>query len=159
MAERTLKMNKEEFISALREKLSEELSLAQTEGHLHYYDNYISQEMSMGNSQEDVIASLGDPVLLARTILQTAGNEAYEDPYQQKNESPIYYNGEEPQREKDAFGMNSISGWGCFGVAIVGIIILIAILRLVGAVVSAVLPIVLPVIIVLFIITLIKQRR
>jgi len=159
-------MNKIEFLSALREKLQEELSQAQIQGHIRYYDNYISQEIQSGKNEEEVIAALGDPTLLARTILETPGNgnSDYGTYYNsEETGTPTktqFYDDEENSGQSDPYmQLKTVSPWGCFGIAIVGILILIVILSFVGVVLNAVLPVLFPVVLILLIISIIRSRK
>lgn len=63
-------MTRQEFIDALGRALRRELSEQEVEDNLRYYETYISQEMSGGKSEAEVIAQLGDPRLIAKTILE-----------------------------------------------------------------------------------------
>lgn len=68
-------MNKHEFIDRLRAALSGRLPAPQVEDTVNYYQDYINMEMRKGRTEEDVLRSLGDPRLIARTIIQTNGGE------------------------------------------------------------------------------------
>ena len=61
-------MSKREFLEVLRETLSEELSQNVVNGHIQYYDQYISDEIRKGASETEVTGRLGDPRLIARTV-------------------------------------------------------------------------------------------
>ncbi len=66
-------MNKREFIERLRTALSGRIPAPQVEDTVNYYQDYINVEMRKGRSEEEVLQSLGDPRLIARTIIQTNG--------------------------------------------------------------------------------------
>lgn len=66
-------MNKKEFIAKLRAALSGRLPAATVEETVRYYEDYINTEVRKGKREEDVLNMLGDPRLIARTILQTNG--------------------------------------------------------------------------------------
>lgn len=146
-------MNKTEFLNALKNKLEEELRDPQVSDHVHYYEQYITLEVQKGMTEEDVISALGDPVLLARTILETSNDSTCEKP--QDN----VYTTEQNRSEGTYRGINFSAGWGCLLAVIAVIIMLIVFLWLVGAIVGAVLPIIMPVVLVLFVLTLIKKRK
>lgn len=76
-------MNKNEFLEGLREALSRNVPPAVVQEQLQYYGDYIRTEVQNGRSEEEVMAELGDPRLIARTIEDTtpgAEDGAYE-PY------------------------------------------------------------------------------
>lgn len=39
--------------------------------HVQYYRNYIEEEQRKGRSEDDILNELGDPHLIARTLLDT----------------------------------------------------------------------------------------
>lgn len=63
-------MTKREFLETLGKILNRELSEAEVQDNLRYYENYIRQETANGKTEEQVLSELGDPRLIARTILQ-----------------------------------------------------------------------------------------
>jgi len=70
-------MNRQEFINILRSKLHGRIDDIVLEDHIQYYENYIFQEMKKGYSEQDVLQELGDPSLIAKTILQTSGKDYF----------------------------------------------------------------------------------
>ena len=63
-------MSKQEFLDTLRRALARELSESEVADNINYYWNYIEQQVASGKSEEQVLSELGDPRLIARTILQ-----------------------------------------------------------------------------------------
>lgn len=74
-------MNKEAFIDTLRRALYGKVSDYELTDHVRYYEDYIRQEMNRGRSEQEVLEELGDPRLIARTILETSGMKAPEVEY------------------------------------------------------------------------------
>lgn len=75
-------MNKEEFLRRLRQALAGDVPPGVIEENIRYYDSYISGEVRKGQSEEEVIAAIGDPRLIAKTIEETtegAGEGSYTD--------------------------------------------------------------------------------
>lgn len=68
-------MTKQEFLEGLRERLLEEGADVLVPENLNFYDSYIEEEKQKGRTEEDVLAELGNPVLIARSILEAAGYE------------------------------------------------------------------------------------
>ena len=62
-------MDKREFLSQLRGALAYELPPQLVESNLSYYRGYIEEELRKGRRQEEVLAELGDPKLIARSII------------------------------------------------------------------------------------------
>lgn len=63
-------MTSREFLSILEESLQGELPAAEITSNLNYYRDYI-QSQQTGKSEEEAVDGLGDPRLIARTIIST----------------------------------------------------------------------------------------
>ncbi len=79
-------MNKAEFLEELRMSLKGQIHDFEIEKHIKYYSDYFNQEMSKGNSEEDVCNQLGSARLIARTLIETSdvpifdkAEDSYED--------------------------------------------------------------------------------
>lgn len=73
-------MKRREFLSQLKSALENKLSAEEIKKNINYYEDYIEEEVRKGQAEEDVIAALGDPWALAKTILISAemgGQEYY----------------------------------------------------------------------------------
>ena len=66
-------MTKQEFLEKLRLALNGKVAGNVVTENLQYYEDYINTEIRKGRSEEEVLASLGDPRLIARTIITTTG--------------------------------------------------------------------------------------
>ena len=64
-------MSRREFLEILRSQLSGQMSQGKAAAHVRYYEDYIQSQVHNGRSEEEVLAELGDPRLIARTM-QTA---------------------------------------------------------------------------------------
>ncbi|WP_077609731.1 DUF1700 domain-containing protein [Clostridium sp. Marseille-P2415] len=67
-------MSRQEFLQRLREALSGEVPGNVIEENIRYYDEYISTEVRNGAAEDEVIASIGDPRLIAKTIMEASEN-------------------------------------------------------------------------------------
>ena len=152
-------MNKKEFLNTLGAKLKEALPMPQIEEHLKYYNDYINQEEQLGKSEQEVIDSLGDPTLLARTILETANQQNPAGVYQGQDTEDIYQEDNAAQRNVPPIVFGATSGWGCLAVAIIAILVIGLVLWLFGIVFKALTPILIPILIVLFVVAILKQRH
>lgn len=159
-------MNKQEFLEQMRTALSGEVSPAVIQENMSYYDSYISEEMRKGRSEQEVMDELGDPRLIARTIIDTSGGGF--GPSQQ-----TYYE-EQPRQSGDyqenygGFGQES---WGrqeevrkrpwyqtVLTIALV-VIIIGLVISLITGVVSILAPIAIPALLVLIIYRLIRGNQ
>lgn len=92
-------MSKSEFLNILRETLNQEVTPAVIEQNIRYYDQYINSTSKA--EEEQRIKELGDPRLIAKTIIEAEkaareknGFHGYQNSYdkgsssQQKQETP-----------------------------------------------------------------------
>ena len=74
-------MRQEEFLKTFQEALTGKVSDRIIQENVTYYQNYMNQEVQRGKSEAEVISSLGDPRLLAKTIEESNkfanGDESY----------------------------------------------------------------------------------
>ncbi len=75
-------MDRYEFINVLRSALAGKVPATTLEDNVRYYEEYIDIQIRQGKSEEEVLSELGDPRLLARTIIEAnkyaEGTESYE---------------------------------------------------------------------------------
>lgn len=80
-------MSKQEFVDRLRVSLSGRISSALVEENARYYEDYINTQIRLGESEADVLEGLGDPRLIARSIVaaenvktgNSGGSQVYGD--------------------------------------------------------------------------------
>ena len=65
-------MNKNEFLQVLKGELTNSVSGEVIEEQLRFYSEYIDTEMGKGRREEEVVAELSAPNLLARSIIEAA---------------------------------------------------------------------------------------
>lgn len=92
-------MNKEEFLIQLREYLEGKVSNEELAESLAFYRSYISEEEISGKTEEEILQSLGNPRLIAHSIIDaqeeaskgqsTGFYDVEEDSYQDENEVPM----------------------------------------------------------------------
>lgn len=72
-------MNKQEFIDRLRAALNGRVSPELVAENIHYYEDYINMEIRKGRTETEILQALGDPRLIARTIIETNGKNEQSD--------------------------------------------------------------------------------
>ena len=65
-------MSRTEFLQGLKSELEGRVPYSVIQENLRYYDSYIAEEVSKGQSEDQVIESLGGPRIIARTIVDAA---------------------------------------------------------------------------------------
>lgn len=130
-------MDRNEFLKKLKEALSEYVDKNIVVEQLDYYDKYISDEVAKGRSEKDVIAELGDPRLLAKTIKTVSGSSNAVNDYYEETKDGSSTN----QRSSQSGSQNgkryvySTSGIGCVIFALLAFIIIYLILKALGFIV------------------------
>lgn len=172
-------MTRQEFMETLGKILRRELTEAGVAENLQYYEEYIDQEVSQGKSEEQVLAALGDPRLIAMTILQveqqretdafegrggTVYTESPDGTYRESSDGSYgefgggFGHSTEDNGTGKPSGMRSfqIKGWMAGLVVILILVILCVIIGTVFAIVWRLLPIIL---VVCFFLWLIRRFR
>lgn len=143
-------MIKREFLEELKTALSGQLPADEVAGHVAYYKNYIDEQERNGKSEAEVLNMLGDPRLIARTILDTA-------PSRTENQNYFY---ERPLNREEREGKKKkLSERGKKYLYIGGAIaIVFLILSLITTLLSFLLPILLPVILICVVLSIVRKR-
>ena len=75
-------MTKSEFLEILRQQLDGEMPSGEIYSNIHYYDQYIDKELLSGRTEEEVMNGLGDPRLIAKTLIDADEGPMYNNTYQ-----------------------------------------------------------------------------
>ena len=77
-------MTKETFLSQLGSALSGNMDSGKVNENLRYYSEYISGEVQGGKTEEEVLQMLGDPWILARTLIDADNGTDRETVYERR---------------------------------------------------------------------------
>ncbi len=149
-----INMTKGEFLEELRMALQGNISQIQVNEHILYYERYIIEESRKGRTEEEVLHELGNPRLIAHTIIDTSENQG-------NNYDETYGNDtDELKQQKRLFKLNSR-----YGILSMILLILLVII-IIGFVIVFLIPVIvflIPIIWVMFLIgvvmTLIKRGK
>ena len=148
-------MNKTEFLQQLREALATDLSSRTVEENIRYYSQYISDEERKGRTEEEILNELGDPWLIAKTIINTGVPEE-KNAYDSSENND--YQGYGRRSYYDGMKVYRVDTWWKKALLIVGVIAVIGlILSLITGVVSLLAPVLVPILIIAIIINLLKR--
>lgn len=147
-------MSRAEFLDILRSQLSGQMQEGKAAAHVRYYEDYIQSKVQSGYSEEEVLAELGDPRLIAKTLIDTDPGSTQEEyaeysSYGSTTETP-------PQPEKRWKKWLDLSTWQGKAIVIAGAAIAILLLILV---IGAVLPFFIVLAIILSILSWLKKRN
>ncbi len=126
-------MTRFEFTAQLRKALSGRINHAAVNENVTYYENYIDTEIRKGRREQEVLEELGDPRLIAKTIIDTA-----------KEEDWATSETAEEEKKGNFFTGKSIR-LPVWIFVIVLLLLAVLILHIVGAVLAFLLPIAIPV--------------
>ncbi len=119
-------MNRQEFLDKLRLALSGQIEASRVEENIAYYREYISAQVRMGQPEEVVLGNLGDPRLIAKSIISAnMGEERYTQgrfAKEQMVEEEEYY---AQTREQKLPKVVHLNGWLALGVLILGLVVII----------------------------------
>ena len=104
-------MNRQEFVDRLKVSLSGKVSPGQVEENARYYEDYINTRIRLGETEESVMRELGDPRLIARSIVAAESGRTGEN-----GEDQVYGGGEEETRRRSGrrqfFRLSGMPSWG-----------------------------------------------
>lgn len=170
-------MNKIEFLQGLQSALSGNVPPETVRENLRYYSDYIREEVQKGRSERDVMEELGDPRLIARTIMDAtpgSGEGMFEEyrsfiPFGSSGADGGYA-GENrsdggPQTQGDIFtGHSSVHYYDLnkwywkLAAVLVAVLVVTLIITIVGGILSILIPILPIIFLVLIVIWFVRGR-
>lgn len=154
-------MNKQEFIDRLRAALNGRVSPNLVIENVNYYEDYINTEIRKGRAEADILQSLGDPRLIARTIIETNGSDDQTEQKGAEFQSSGYRNADYQYRENGEQYQDSpavkriqLPGWLW---AIIVILIVGVLLSVVLSILSFLAPVIIVFAVVIFLIKLFRD--
>lgn len=144
-------MDKIEFLNRLRAALTGRVDATVLAENLAYYEDYINSQMRMGRTEEEVLQSLGDPRLIAKTIIET--NEPDGSAVQEGKNN---YREDDDRNTAGRYVIRHsrlpVGAW-----LVIVIVVLIVILVVLFSLLSFLVPFLLPVLVVAFMIKLFRD--
>ncbi|MBR6664659.1 MAG: DUF1700 domain-containing protein [Lachnospiraceae bacterium] len=122
-------MGGQEFLDKLRLALSGQVAASQVEESIAYYREYISTQIRMGQSEETVLRNLGDPRLIAKSIISAnAGEESYtQGRFSREHvvDEEEYY---AQTREQNMPKVVRLNGWLALGMTLLSMVVIVGII-------------------------------
>ena len=159
-------MNRIEFIEKLQRTLAGGLNSSRVADNVRYYQEYIDTEIRKGKSEEEVLAGLGDPRLLAKSIIEankhagtSEGTNRTYDEEMKEDDSPY---GGPTYREEENYGETSGSGRvfrvpGWLILLIVTVVVILAI-GVAFSLISVLAPILIPILIIILLVRIFREN-
>ena len=149
-------MNRTDFIEILRSQLSGNMQEGRAAAHIRYYEDYIQSQVRGGKSEAEVLAELGDPRLIAKTLIDTSADDGQEE-YEEYTSEGYSEGGQAPERQQAKWKKYiDLSTW--YGKAIVIAAAILAIMVII-AVIGTTLPFFLMLAVILYVLSWLKKRR
>lgn len=149
-------MTKGEFLEKLREFLASELDARTVQDHIDYYDSYIREETARGRSEQEVVEELGDPWVIARSMIHMAEqNMQAEEKHSETADRSGRRSGPEADRP-----ISHLRVWWKRLLLILGMIgIFLIVIAVIGGIFSLLMPVILPVLFILLAFRMITGMR
>ena len=148
-------MDRTEFIDRLQRALAGGVNSSRVAENVQYYREYIAVEIRKGRSEKEVLDSLGDPRLLAKSIIEANKRAGISEGTNRT------YDEETVEKEGGEWGktvmenVTRVPGWL---IALVAVVIFLLIIGVVFSVISFLAPIIIPVLIVILLVNFFKRR-
>lgn len=139
-------MTRAMFLQELRIALQGRISQAKVNENLSYYENYIIEESRKGKTEAQVIEELGDPRLIAKTIIETMGDDLCQQSQGESNsknydKKGFHINYDESSGWDIRYGRFKINSW--YGYLLLALIFII-VLALLAQVAIVIIPVLVP---------------
>ena len=149
-------MSKYEFLSKLREAICVELSSQEVEEHIRYYDQYITESVLNGRTEAEVLAELGDPWVIARTILGTGSTNTRAE-YVYDSSDDGY------ERSRDTYNRNvkiyQMDTWWKKALILLGVLVVLGlIISFITGLIGLLAPIIFPVALILLLVKMFQKK-
>lgn len=135
-------MSRAEFMDVLQKTLSGSLGNSTVNENMRYYQEYFDTQIGLGKSEDEVTGELGNPRLLAKTIIEAAKREGIGTGTNMEYEE-VYEDGTNTRDNSHVENESSfhMPGWL---IALILFLVLFAVIRIIGRVIIAFLPIIIP---------------
>ena len=157
-------MSKTEFLDILYNQLSGQMPEGSVAAHVQYYRNYIEDEQQKGRTETDILNDLGDPRLIARTLLDTevgAGNpqngSTYSAIYNEADSDYNEYDSSDSARghvKKHSFKLDLSTWYGKVAVILIAAVVLLLLVTILGILI----PVVIVAGVILYIVSQFRKR-
>lgn len=155
-------MSRQEFLQRLRDTLTGEVPGNVIEENIRYYDEYIRTEAAKGLTEEEVTSSIGDPRLIAKTIMEASENareSGHQTAYDSYQESGRNVYGEDGRKDSHFHQVDLNKWYWKLLAAAVVIIFFMVVFGIISGLLSLFIPLMGPIMMVLLIFWVIRRPR
>lgn len=150
-------MSKEEFIEKLQRALAGGLNSSQVAENIRYYREYIDSEVRKGRREEEVLTQLGDPRLLAKSIIEANKHAGTSYGSNREYDEEVTAGGQEWSPDDDQPHMKRVMlpGWL---VMLIATVVVIVVIGLVTSLLYLFAPVIIAVLVVVLIVKVIQSN-
>ena len=156
-------MTKNEFLTKLKEALENDLDGYAVQENLAYYNSYIDEEVGRGRSEEEVLDELGDPWVIAQSVIgMTEHRLSADEEYDRDGTSGSYWTGGTGRDRYSDVKVHTFTAdsWWKRLLVILGIIgIVMVVFAVIGGLISLVMPVVVPVLLIVILVRILRRLR
>lgn len=157
-------MNREEFLRDLEDALSGEVPQSVIRDNVNYYGSYISQEMAKGRTVDEIVDEIGDPRIVARTIIdssEASGETADSSGYgSYRSTSYSESEGQSPANNRHSVHYIDLNKWYWkVLLLVVGLLVVTTVVNIVGGIVALLLRFAGPILVVLLLVWFLRNLR
>lgn len=149
-------MDKREFIDKLQRALAGGLNSSLVAENVRYYEEYIDSEIRKGKSEAEVLGTLGDPRLLAKSIIEANKQAGASYGSNREYDDEVSENAQEHDSDRNTSGGNFVMlpGWLILLIITVAVVVIIGLVTRLLAVFA---PVIIAVLVVLLIIKVFQK--
>lgn len=151
-------MNRTEFIERLQRALAAGISSGQVAENVRYYQDYIDAEVRRGRSEREVLDSLGDPRLLAKSIIEANKHAGTSYGSNRQYDEEVADDRQEWRAKDDVPTARSFALPGWLAMLIATVVVLVVI-GLAFSLLSLFAPVIIVVLVVLLIVKVVQNNR
>ena len=157
-------MNREEFLRGLEDALAGEVPQSVIRDNVNYYGSYISQEMAKGRTVDEIVDEIGDPRIVAKTIIdsseasgETSGGSGYGS---YRSTSYSESEGKSLSNSKNSVHYIDLNKWYWkVLLLIVGVPVVTTVVNIVGGIVALLLRFAGPILVVLLLVWVLRNLK
>lgn len=149
-------MTKAEFLEKLRIELSSGVTPQVLQDNLNYYSQYFDDEIRKGRTEKEVLDELGDPWILAKTIVDAQGEESVEDVIYDSDGRT--YRGDSATEGGNIHVWSLDSWWKKLLVILVVVAVIVVIFAVISGIVSLIAPVLIPLLVILLLVRMLRRR-
>lgn len=152
-------MDRNEFLAVLESSLKGEIPDYEITGHIQYYDSYIRE--NNGKTEEEKLAELGDPRLIARTIIDARMSKEGQGSYQESYRQAQYEEQTKRQESNQAnvhyrtYTWDGLAWYQKLLALLIMLLVIVVVIAVAGVGIQIFFSVVLPVLVVVFVIRVI----